>query len=40
MTLMRVNDKEMSSIQQSIPFLEQNKPDSILWNFYFLVKYI
>ena len=30
MTLMRVNDKEMSSIQQSIPFQEKNKPDSIL----------
>ena len=29
MTLMWVNDKEMSSIQQSIPFQEKNKPDSI-----------
>ena len=30
MTLVGVNDKEMSSIQQSIPFQEKNKPDSIL----------
>ena len=30
---MRVNDKEMSYIQQSIPFQEQNKPDSILVEF-------
>ena len=35
MTLVRVNDKKMSSIQQPIPFHEKNKPDSILMEFRF-----
>ena len=35
MTFVRVNDKKMSSIQQPIPFQENNKPDSILMKFRF-----
>ena len=35
MTLVRVNDKKMSSIHQPIPFHEKNKPDSILMEFRF-----